>query len=1191
MVPGGHFLFGAGLEVTTTANMDGDDQTRESAGGRLRNLVLNSLGGRAVAATLLLFLIGAVIAPSTVSPSSILSLLPFVAFLSVAAIGQHLVIQQRGLDISIAAIMSFAAVIVTKLPGSGASSAEVLGYVALALIMGLVAGALNGTIITLLKVPSLVTTIGVNSVIFGITLMVSGSVPSQAAPQFAQFIIGLTLGVPNSIWIALLVAAITLFIIERTSIGRKFIATSVSPRAAHAVAIPVERYKIATYMAAGLCYAIAGVLLAGFLSVPSIFSGNPYILASVASVVVGGNSVAGGARGSIFATIIGAIFLTFLGQLVLSAGMERSMQNVVEAIIVIGGVGLPMLLRRAKAAPITASPTSIAGAKPEAPKNTAMPVLELTGIQKSFGAVQALKGVDFAAYPGEVHAIVGENGAGKSTMIGVAAGVLRADAGSILVKGQAAAEGPRARREQRISVAYQHPELPADLSVYEILRLAAPGITEAAAEESIARIASVQLQMGILQRVEELSLAQRHVVEIARALASNPAVLILDEPTEPFQQKDIEHLFEVIRDLRNQGVAIVYVSHRLHEVTELADRISIMRDGEVVASRRVSEITTNEIVSLIAGRPLTQIFPPKSGAPKEVVLDVQHLSGAGFHDVSLQARAGEIIGLAGIEGEGQRAFLRAVGSIEPASAGSIRVAGADITAKGPVGLRNAGVGFVSDDRHGEGLFLKLSVRENIGIGAIDAISSSGLMDRARERALALSVSEGLRVRSPSIETAVSDLSGGNQQKVLFGREVSVRPKVLLVDEPTKGVDIGARAEIYQQLRKLADEGAAVVVAASDGVELEGLCDRVFVFARGGIVRELTGDDVNDTTITEANLTATASKAASAVKSAARTGWQVLFASDHFPAAILIALTAVILFGTNAVNEFFLSGFNITQMLGLLAILCFIALGQFIAILVGGIDLSVGPLAGLVVVLASFLLPSGSSAGLIVAGAALLLVICIAFGYVQGVLITKLQLPAIVVTLATFIGLQGVSLLLRPRPKGTISNTLSDTFGYAVLGVPAGMILALLAVIAFEWLLYRHAAGRQLRAVGSNMLASHRLGVDNGRVTRIAFATTGLLTGIAGLILAGQIGIGSGTTGVDFSLMSITAVVLGGVSVAGGRGSAICVALGAAMAQATTSASSFLSPDASWYYAVLGTVTLIGASLFSIARWSRRGTGL
>ncbi len=263
--------------------------------------------------------------------------------------------------------------------------------------MGLAAGAVNGIIITLLKVPSLVTAIGVNSVLFGITLMVSESVPNQAAPQFTQFIIGLTLGIPNSIWIALPAAAAALFIIERTSIGRRFIATSVSPKAAHAVGIAVEHYQIAINMAAGLCYAIAAVLLAGFLSVPSLFCGNPYILASVAAIVVGGNSVAGGARGSILATIIGAIFLTFLGQLVLSAGMERSMQNVVEALIVIGGVGLPMLLRRSKAAAVATAPTAIAESSAAKAESMSAPVLQLGSIQKSFGTVHALKGVDFVA--------------------------------------------------------------------------------------------------------------------------------------------------------------------------------------------------------------------------------------------------------------------------------------------------------------------------------------------------------------------------------------------------------------------------------------------------------------------------------------------------------------------------------------------------------------------------------------------------------------------------------------------------------------------------------------------------------------------------------------------------------------------------------------------------------------------------
>ena len=1149
----------------------------------LTKIFLHSLGGRSVLATAILLIIGAILAPSTVLPSSLLSLLPFMAFLAVAAIGQHLVIQQRGLDISVAAIMSFAAVIVTALPKSGAGTGEVLAYIGLALLMGLAAGAVNGAIITLLKVPALVTTIGVNSVLFGITLMVSQSVPSAAAPAFNQFIIGLTLGMPNSIWIALAVAAVAIFVIERTSIGRRFVAISVSPAAAHAVALPVERYQIATYMAAGLCYAIAGVMLAGFLQVPSIFSGNLYILASVAAVVVGGNSVAGGARGSIVATVVGAFFLTFLGQLVLSAGLERSMQNVVQALIVIGGVGLPVLLRHQTS---KASATAAAQAPLEA---AAGAVLELTGIRKSFGPVEALKSADFTAYPGEVHAIVGENGAGKSTLIGVASGVLKADAGAIALNGQpVTASGPRARREQGISVAYQHPALAFDLTVLENLQLAEAGITAAEAAALIARIATPQLQMNVSRRVGALTLAQRHVVEIARALASKPAVLILDEPTEPFQHNDIRQLFSLIRQLRAEGVAIVYVSHRLHEVTELADRISIMRDGEMVASRRAAGITPAEIVNLIAGRPLGQIFPAKSDGAGAALLEVENFTGPGFSAVNLSAHAGEIIGLAGIEGEGQREFLRALAGVNRHLSGVIRIKGREIAAAGPAALRAAGVGFVSDDRHAEGLFLNLPVRENIGIGVLNGLTRAGVVDRAREARLAQEVTAALRVRTPSIETLVADLSGGNQQKVLFGREISAKPVVLLVDEPTKGVDIGARVEIYQRLRALANEGMAVVVAASDGVELEGLCDRVHIFARGGILRELTGAQVTDTTITEANLTATVSRAASASKEVAASGWRKLLAGDHFPVLVLIAITAVILLATNAANEYFLTGFNITQMLALLAVLSFIALAQFTTIMVGGIDLSVGPLAGFVVVLASFVMPQKAPALTLLGGGGLVILFCLAFGYLQGLLVTMLRLPAIVVTLASFIGLQGLSLALRPRPAGMISNTLSDLFGTPLFYVPVGMLLAIAAVLAFEWLLYRHAWGRQLRAVGSNPLAAVRLGVDGGRVTRIAYMVAGLLTGIAGLMLAGQIGMGSGTTGVNFTLNSITAVVLGGVSVAGGRGSALAVLSGAALVQATTSASAFLGSDSSWEFTVVGAITLIAACLFSLARQSHAG---
>lgn len=822
------------------------------------------------------------------------------------------------------------------------------------------------------------------------------------------------------------------------------------------------------------------------------------------------------------------------------------------------------------------------------PVTAHVPVMTLADLRKSFGPVQALKGVDVLIMPGEVHAIVGENGAGKSTLIGIAAGVLHADAGAIYYDGKHVdAPDPRQMREDGVAVVYQHPALAPDLTVLENLQLAAPSLAgpggAAEAERVLARIATDELRMPLNKRVADLSLAQRHVVEIARALATNPKVLFLDEPTEPLQQADVRKLFGLIGALKRDGVGIVYVSHRLHEVDELADRISVMRDGEIIDSRLAGSITPAEIVALIAGRPLGQIFPAKAkfvGAP---LFAVEGLSGRGFDQVDLVVHAGEIVGLAGIEGEGQREFIRAAAGIDRRAGGEVSVARVKISGDSPGAFRQAGVGFITDDRHDEGVFLNLTLRENFSLGFLESVSRFDVIDRAAEAGRAKKIMDDLRIRAASIESTLNELSGGNQQKALLGREISARPTVLLVDEPTKGVDIGARSEIYQRLRAIADQGLAVLASSSDGIELEGMCDRVLIFARGRIVHELSGAAVTDAAITEANLTATVSRAAKAPAARADHRWREFYASDHFPALLLAVLTVIILGGTQALNGYFLSAFSIKSMLTFLAILGFLSSAQLATVLVGAIDLSIGALAGLCVVLASFLAPDGVTTGPLVAGLILILLFTVGFGLLQGLLITSLRLPAIVVTIATFIGLQGVSLLLRPVAAGSIDDAISDAAQFRIWFLPAGLALTLLMVAGAEWLLFRTAFGRNFRAVGSSPLASHRLGIDSRRLTWLAFAISGLLTGIGGLMLAGQVGIGSPSTGTDYTLMSITVVVLGGASVAGGRGSFVSTLFGAALVQATSSASSYINANSSVHYTVIGTLTVLAAIFFSIAR--------
>jgi ribose/xylose/arabinose/galactoside ABC-type transport system permease subunit len=305
-----------------------------------------SLVAKAALATVVLFIVGAVAEPSTLSAGALISMLPFVAVLIVASIGQHLVIQQRGLDLSVAGIMSFAAVMVSAWPGLEAGVLETIFYVLLALAMGLLVGGVNGVLVAILGVPALVTTIGMNSLMLGATMYVSGGFAQQVPPPLNAFGLYRFLGIPASVWVTLVIVAVTAFIVSRTTIGRRFTATSVNPSSAVAVGIGLRRYRIGTYMLAGLFYAAGGVLLASYLLSPTVFSGLPYLLATIAAVVVGGNSIGGGQRGSIVATAIGALFLTYLGQLVLSVGFGTAAQNIVQAVIIIASFALPELAAR-----------------------------------------------------------------------------------------------------------------------------------------------------------------------------------------------------------------------------------------------------------------------------------------------------------------------------------------------------------------------------------------------------------------------------------------------------------------------------------------------------------------------------------------------------------------------------------------------------------------------------------------------------------------------------------------------------------------------------------------------------------------------------------------------------------------------------------------------------------------------------
>nr|WP_246717083.1 ATP-binding cassette domain-containing protein [Oricola nitratireducens] len=800
-----------------------------------------------------------------------------------------------------------------------------------------------------------------------------------------------------------------------------------------------------------------------------------------------------------------------------------------------------------------------------------------------------MHGVDFDVRSGEVHAIVGENGAGKSTLISIAAGILEANAGEIRIMGRTVDDTDvRAMRARGVSVANQHPALVPDLTVRENLQLVAPGIEDAELQAMLQRVATESLTIDPQERVADLILARRHVVEIARALITRPQVLIFDEPTEPFQEAEVDKLFALIRSLRDEGIAIVYISHRLNEVMQIADRISVLRDGRLIETRRAGEYTPNEVVTLIAGQPLDQVFPPKgtNAETSAPVLETKELAGPGFDGVDLVLRAGEIVGLTGVEGQGQREFLRCLAGIVSRRSGEVRIKGKTHSGESVPASRAAGFGFVPDDRHSEGLFLPMSIRENIGLGIFNRIARGGVIDWADDHRIGGEIAAGLGVKAASIETPVSALSGGNQQKVLIGREIAFGPSVLLVDEPTHGVDIGARSEIYRQLREVADNGTPVLVASSDGIELEGLCDRVEVFSRGRIVQELVGEAVSDEAITEANLHATQLREISGVSErATNSDWRRRL-GDHLPAVANLVVAGGIMAAANAVNPLFLSGFNLSMLMTFVCSLAFISAAQLCVMLIGEIDLSLGPLAGLVVVLCSFLMGPDQPPGSIAIAAIAVVLMCMLFGLAQGVLVELLRLPSMVITLATFSGIQGVSLLLRPQPGGRISDLLSDAIGFSVFGIPTGMVAVIAVAVVLQFVLARSSFGRAWRATGSDARASHILGVKARQVRLAAFALAGLLTGCGGLVLASQVGIGTATTGVNYTLLGITAAVLSGAKISGGRGSFLAVLASSLLVQTIMNATPFLRLSDAWQYWLIGGATLVAASFFSLSAGGR-----
>jgi ribose transport system ATP-binding protein len=494
-------------------------------------------------------------------------------------------------------------------------------------------------------------------------------------------------------------------------------------------------------------------------------------------------------------------------------------------------------------------------------------VLSLGGVSKAFGAVQALRDVSIDCRAGEIHALVGENGSGKSTLLGIASGFLGPDAGTVEIGGRRRRRGsPAEARRFGLGIAYQTYSHVLDLSVAENLYLAVPGNERPRhgrmEKWAAATLEEYQLDVPVNARIGALSLAQRQLLEVVKSLLAKPKVLLLDEPTTALGPQEVTQLHTLVRQRSDAGVGVVYVSHRLPEVLGIADRISVLRDGVKQGTFDAAGMTEEALVAHMIGRPLQLAFPDRNGdgRTEDVLLEVSGLQGDRFGPVDLKVEKGEILGLAGAEGNGQVQFLRALAGVERA-AGRASCDGAALSRKSPLAALRAGVVLLSGDRTSESLFPVLSVRTNTTIQVLRSLGRMGFLRRRKEARTMDEMARRLRIRMASIEQPVQSLSGGNQQKVSLTRPfLRGSVKVILADEPTQGVDVGARFDIYEALRAKANEGVALIVKSSDPLELAGLCDRVVVMSRGRIVDEIQGDELGERRIVEAIVGGRAPKA-------------------------------------------------------------------------------------------------------------------------------------------------------------------------------------------------------------------------------------------------------------------------------------------------------------------------------------------
>jgi ribose transport system ATP-binding protein len=764
--------------------------------------------------------------------------------------------------------------------------------------------------------------------------------------------------------------------------------------------------------------------------------------------------------------------------------------------------------------------------------------LECRGIRKTFPGVVALDQVDLAIRRGEIHGLVGQNGAGKSTLVKILTGVYAADAGEILLDGALERVGsPNDAEALGIAIVHQDQQL---VPLFDVTRNIFLGCEKVGfgglldlpqmRATTATLLARVGAAFGPDTLIRDLSVAEREQVAIAGALLRNPRILILDEPTASLSSREVEHLFGIIRALRDEaGVTVIYISHYIPEVFRLVDRISVFRDGRLVQTLPVAQTTPTGVIHLMVGGELHQLYPKEKIAQGEPVLEIRHLSqGSRVHDVSLTLHRGEILGLAGLMGAGRTELALALVGALRRSGGEVVLAGAPSAPRSPRAAKGQGFALIPEDRRNEGLITEMSLRENLTLPNLGRWAKWGLLKLRQERASASELVRRLDIKPPRLGQLVRNLSGGNQQKVVIGRWLTGGARVFIFDQPTTGVDVGSRVEIYRQMTELARQGAAVLLISSDFEEVLGMSDRIAVMHKGRILRTLERGEADLQNLLfwatggDAGADATGSDALPGARTKrARWDWPALLSRWGTVAGMLLALLVI-----GIAAPLFFAADNLFDVLKQGSVLALIALGLTAVLISGGFDMSVGAGSQMAANLAAGVILDGLGTGV-----ALLVGVFagIAAGLVNAAMVVGLRMQPFVATLGTMFVMMGITLLYNGGHALTIYDQPTFFFlGQGHLGpVPFVIILLAVVVAVLHVVFKRTRSGLHMYAVGENLAAARLRGISQARAVIGAFAIGGLVIGFAGVVLASySYGASALGTGMDFLISALAAAFLG-----------------------------------------------------------------